>query len=228
MSRQNKLVVKPVPDQDLRAFHEIRRNYVSGHETWEDTLYHYEKWSDLTVAAYLDDPAAIFEGKAKGEWRDIPEPENLIGVAVGRPEEEGWGVPASGPSANDRESIGLVSIAIDFPYRWRGYGSRLLNYFEGQVAKMGRKRVVVGAAPNVDAFYLANNYHIVQYYLRVVASKLPDDFENLGYEIGRVEDEGLGMVSIHIPTSRYEPEAREQIRKAFNAEFVSYTYEKEV
>ena len=221
------LITKAVREEDLKAFHEMRKNYGTGHETWEDTLYHYEKWPELSVAAYLDDPASI---KKKGNWRTFP-PENLIGIAVGKPFDQSWDQIANPPADDYAVSVGesilLDSICIDHRYWRKGFGSKLLAYFEGQAAGMGKRRVVLGAAENIDAFYLANGYEIVLISVWVERSKLPVQFEKLGYGITRVY-EFCGEVGLHIPAKKFEPERREEIKRAFNADQVNYCYKKEV
>ncbi|MBU7004926.1 MAG: hypothetical protein HXS50_05125, partial [Theionarchaea archaeon] len=124
MSLKSKSITRPVTEKDLKAFHEMRNNYGSGHETWADTLYHYEKWPELSVAAYLTDPSDIVR---KGNWRTFP-PDNLVGVAVGTPCDQSWGEIAN-PSIGDRateilESVQLDNICIDHRYWRKGFGSR--------------------------------------------------------------------------------------------------------
>jgi GNAT superfamily N-acetyltransferase len=227
MSQKLELTIKIVPEDDLRAFHEMRNNYGSGHETWADTLYHFEKWPDLSVAAYLSDPADIVR---KGSWRTFP-PEGLVGVAVGTPWDQSWDMIAN-PPTGDRaakvlKSVLLDNICIDHRYWRKGFGSRLLGFFEEQVSRMGRKRVGVGAAENIDAFYLANGYRVVELSVSVERSKLPKDCESLGYEITSFQDLGW-QVSLSIPAGKFEPERREEIKRAFKADQVNYCYEKEV
>ena len=139
-----KLEIKPISEKDLERFHELRKGYGSGHETWEDTKDHFEKWSSLMVGAYLN--------------------KKLIGVALGTPSEDFFNVSLK----HSRSSyVVLRNIMIEFKYWRKGLGSKLLRYFESQVHKIGRKRVTVGAAENVDGFYLANGYEPFSYLHRL-------------------------------------------------------------
>ena len=83
------------------------------------------------------------------------------------------------------------------------------------------------AAENIDAFYLANGYRVAELSVSVERSKLPKNFKSLGYEITSFYDLSW-QVSLNIPASKFEPERREEIKRAFNADQANYCYEKEV
>ena len=81
----------------------------------------------------------------------------------------GWPAIKEG---RDQGTICLQGIAVLGKFAGKGYGSRLLRFFEGQVERMGGHTVTLGSAGGfVDHFYIKNGYGPVSYMICLPADR---------------------------------------------------------
>ena len=107
-------------------------------------------------------------------------------------------------------------------------GSKLLELFEKQVKKRGKKIIDVVSASNVDKFYMKNGYNPYKLWVKELSPKLSDDYEERGYDIEDKRKEGK-YVYFTIKVSGYDPAERERVKKAFpEAKDVLYIHRKKV
>lgn len=87
----------------------------------------------------------------------------MSGICYGRP---------AIPEGRDHGTITLLGIAVVGEFAGKGYGSRLLHFFEGQVEQMGGHTVTVGSAGGyVDHFYTKNGYKPVSFMICLPADR---------------------------------------------------------
>ncbi|MBM3230643.1 GNAT family N-acetyltransferase [Candidatus Pacearchaeota archaeon] len=77
-----------------------------------------------------------------------------------------------------RENVLLGEMAIDKEYRNRGLGSKLLSFFEGQVLKINKKKIILGARENAERFYLKKGYKPILF-LQIKNSDVPKNYKKL-------------------------------------------------
>lgn len=134
----------------------------------------------------------------------------LIGFAFGYPQ---------------KAMVILHALAVKSDYQKQRLGSRLLSTFEQQVKQRGYERITVGAAENVDCFYLKHNYKPISVLVRIPYDELPANYRKFDFEI--IEEETAeGETRLKIPAKTYDPKRRKNITKEFHASEAIYIYEK--
>ena len=105
----------------------------------------------------------------------------------------------------------------------------MLEFFYGQVKKVGKDKISVGAAPIewVEKFYLKNGFTPRCFLVKVKKEELPKNYREKGFEILEERRENDNIVLI-IRTGEYNQNSKEKIKKIFNASEVLYIMEKDV
>ena len=171
---------------------------------------------------YLD-PMPLAEWSARrGKY-----PELFCGCAL---QGELIGVCYGWPFREDRpellDTLLLYGIAVISDYNGRGYGSRLLHFWEQQAVQSGRWTVSVGSASGyVDGFYLKNGYHPVHYMISLPAESCPPEALRLRYDIAaeRVEH---GRRLLYVPIDALDEGLRQRLLADFAADEVIAIMEK--
>ncbi len=143
------------------------------------------------------------------------------------------GVCCGWPVRSDRDGLDrmrLHVIAILPGQQRRGYGSRLLRYWEDRVRARGDWTIDLGSG--ADGFYLRVGYTPLEYAVKVPKDKLPHDYRNLGFEISYVRDPadpGGDEVCLYTRVGdRYRAEVLEKLRQVFGASSSFTVFEKRV
>ncbi len=144
----------------------------------------------------------------------------LIGVCYG------WPFREDRPGAPDK--LVLQGIAVISDYNGRGYGSRLLQFWEQQALRSGRWTVGVGSAGGyVDRFYLKNGYRPVQYMIGLPAESRPPAALRERYGAGgeRVEH---GRRLLYVDIREFDEDLRRRLLADFAADQVIAIMEKQL
>ncbi|MEM7129055.1 MAG: GNAT family N-acetyltransferase [Chloroflexota bacterium] len=146
--------------------------------------------------------------------------EELIGISFG------W--PLAEQFPEEKDEISLQGIVVRHDFAAQGLGSKLLAFWEEQVAKRSERFIGVGSAPGyVERFYLKHGYKPIQYLLYGNDLALAESLSAKGYEIVRtrmVED----TMFVNVKTDRYAPDVRNALCKEFDADEVIYIFQKKL
>jgi len=77
-----------------------------------------------------------------------------------------------------RKNVLLGEMAIDKNYLGLGLGSTLLDFFEKQVVKLRKNKIVLGSRENAEGFYLKRGYNPILF-LQIRHSDVPNNYELL-------------------------------------------------
>jgi len=77
-----------------------------------------------------------------------------------------------------RNNVLLGEMAIDEKYRGLGLGSKLLNFFEKQIIKIDKNKIILGARKNVEKFYMKRGYKPILF-LQIRHSDVPLNYKSL-------------------------------------------------
>ena len=129
----------------------------------------------------------------------------------------GW--PFYQPRADQPEMV-LAGISIPQEHQRKGYGTKLLRYWEQQVASRGRWLVSLGSAPDADVFYVKMGYSTIEYGIKVHKDMLDPDFRNLGYPVSYVRYVEDPTIVLYIPANegKYEPDMKQALLETFAGE----------
>lgn len=147
--------------------------------------------------------------------------EELIGVA--------YGYPYFTVRPKEAHKVLLQGLAIRWDYARAGRGSKLLQFFEDQVVKLGFSVVTLGSAEGyVERFYLKNNYEPVSYRICIRG-----DWDNIheqasDYSILQIMREGERTIVYVPPRGGYNLAEKEAVRTFFGADEVNYIFEKQL
>lgn len=124
------------------------------------------------------------------------------------------------------EEIFLSAIAVKPEYQHRGIGSKLFEYWQGQLKRTGNRIIDIGSI--ADKFYLSNGCIPVEYCLKIHK----DNFKAQNYgkhTISFIRYAEDPLVVIYIKTGGvYKPEIMDELKKQFKAEEGLYIFKKEV
>jgi len=121
----------------------------------------------------------------------------------------------------------LGEMAIDEKYRRRGVGSKLLNFFESQVIKIGKTKIINGARENAQNFYFNRGYKPVLF-LQIKHSKLPKNYCSIcKYKIIK-ETNYLDAKRLFFEVKKPSNALKNRLIKIFHAYDGIYLFEKEL
>ena len=125
-----------------------------------------------------------------------------------------------------RNYVSLSTMAISSDYRSKGIGSKMLNVFERNVKKLGKKRILLGARNNAEKFYLNNGYKPI-IFVQIYHKNVPKDYKNKGYNIIS-ETNYKDAKRLYIDIKKYDKKIKEKVLKTFKAYNVIYLFEKDL
>ena len=175
-------------------------------------------------ADYLDDGpfdefAAMYD-KYRELFVGLFYAQELIGICFG------W--PLTEQFPEEKGDISLQGIAVRNEFAAKGLGSKLLAFWEEQVAKRSERSVSVGSAPGyVEHFYQKNGYKPIEYLLYGSALTLAESLTAKGYEVLRTRIDG-NSVLVNIKTTQYDPDFRDSLQQEFGLDEVIYIFKKEL
>ena len=144
----------------------------------------------------------------------------LIGICFG------W--PLSEQFPEEKEQIALQGIAVNSEFAAQGLGSKLLNFWEDQVANRGDRFISVGSAPGyVERFYLKHGYQPIQYLVYGREDSLAAALTDKGFEVVRTRRVGDSIL-VNIKTGRYDPDFRDALCRDFPIDEAIYIFQKEI
>lgn len=156
-----------------------------------------------TIESWYEATPELFVGAYDGD-----EP---VGICTGR--------TVSGETAE------LAGLGVDSSVRREGVGSRLVETFEENAARLGFERITVASAGGyVDQFYADCGYAPEEILVRVSPGELPAEYRNLGFDVVNEATEGETK-KLYIDVEELDPEYLAEVRDAFGDDEAIYIME---
>ncbi|MFB6186530.1 MAG: GNAT family N-acetyltransferase, partial [Halobacteriaceae archaeon] len=131
-----------------------------------------------------------------------------IGICIGR--------------KRDSAHAELAGLGVIPEYRQQGIGTRLLERFEHNAKNIGIERITLGSAGGyVDQFYVDNGYTPEKILVRVSTEQLPNDDNDVEYEIIEEKEEN-GTRKIYINATEVDQSYLNDIRTTFGDDEAIY------
>lgn len=124
-----------------------------------------------------------------------------------------------------RKNVLLGEMAIDKDYRNLGLGTRLLDFFEKQVIKLQKNKIVLGARENAEKFYLKKGYKPILF-LQIKHSEVPKNYKSLSKNKIRRETNYSDAKRLFIEVKYPSDILKRRLIKTFHAYNGIYLFEK--
>ena len=123
-----------------------------------------------------------------------------------------------------KSTVILGEMALIKEYRKQGIGRQMVSFFETQVRKLKKKKIILGSRENAEYFYIKQKYSPI-ILAQIKHNNIPKDYKNKNYKIIK-ETNYKDAKRLFIKIDKFDEKLLKNIEKAFNAYNAIYLFEK--